>query len=98
MLFRSYLVFEDRELLPALARIDPEEAAALAADHQRLRARLTEVGVGVDLHATRAHDVRELIVDLGKHAWREGELMYRWAGDVFDEPTRRNWLRRLREL
>ena len=92
----QHLTFEDRELLPALAKIDAKEAEALAADHRRLRARLTELGVGVDLHATRAHNVRALLADLAVHARREGELMYRWAGEAFDEPTRRTWLRRLR--
>jgi hypothetical protein len=94
----AHLTFEDRELLPALARIDPKEADQLAEDHHRLRARMTEIGVGVDLHTTRAKHVRALIVDLANHARREGELMYRWAGEAFDEPTRRNWMRRLRAL
>jgi hypothetical protein len=94
----EHLGFEDRELLPALAKIDAKEAEALAADHRRLRAHLTELGVGVDLHATRAHNVRTLLADLAVHARREGELMYRWAGEAFDEPTRRTWLQQLRAL
>jgi hypothetical protein len=94
----EHLAFEDRELLPALARIDRNEALRLADDHRRLRAQLAEVGVGIDLHATRAHNVRTLVIDLAIHARREGELMYRWAGEAFDEPTRRAWMRRLRAL
>jgi hemerythrin len=94
----THLSFEDHELLPALARIDGKEADRLAEDHRRIRARMTEIGVGVDLHTTRAKHVRALIVDLANHARREGELMYRWAGEAFDEPTRLNWMRRLRAL
>jgi hypothetical protein len=94
----AHLSFEDRELLPALARIDRTEADALAADHRSLRAQLTALGVGVDLHATRAHNIRTLIADLAKHAQREGQLMYRWVDEAFDEPTRSEWMRRLRSL
>lgn len=92
----EHLAFEERELLPALARVDRPEADALLEEHRTIRSRLTDLGVHVDLHAARASAVKQLVLDLGAHARREGELLYRWAGEAFDEPTRRNWMRRLR--
>jgi len=94
----AHLAFEDRELIPALARFNAAEAATLAEDHRRLRARVTELGVGVDLHATRVAAVRGLVIDLGEHARREGALLYRWVDEAFDTPTRLDWIRRLRTL
>jgi iron-sulfur cluster repair protein YtfE (RIC family) len=92
----THLSFEDRELLPRLAEEQPAQAAALADAHKAIRARLTELGIGVDLHATRCSAVRALVGDLGEHAHREGELLYDWADRNVDEPTRRGWLDRLR--
>jgi hemerythrin-like domain-containing protein len=90
----AHLAAEDELLLPALERVDPEEAAALAADHRAIRARLTELGIGVDLHLTRASAVAELVEMLRAHARREDALLYRWADEVLSEIDRKAVLAR----
>lgn len=75
----AHLAAEESYLLPQFARVEPEEAARLAADHDAFRARLAELGVGVDLHSVRLATVRELADALEAHARREDELFYRWA-------------------
>lgn len=92
----EHLTFEERELLPALAHVNRPEADAILEEHRKIRSRITDLGVHVDLHAARASAVKQLVLDLGAHARREGEILYRWAGEAFDEPTRRNWMRSLR--
>lgn len=75
----AHLDVEDDVLLPALAHAYPAEAAALTSEHQRIRARLVELGVACDLHLARATWVAEFIELLRGHARREDELLYRWA-------------------
>lgn len=76
-----HLSFEDEVLLPALQRVLPDEAKTLSADHRLIRAKLSELGVGVDLHLTRATWVAELVEMLRAHASREDEILYQWADD-----------------
>ncbi len=76
-----HLDFEDDVMLPAMRRVVPEEAGTLAADHRQIRARLAELGVGVDLHLTRATWVAEFVELLRAHAAREDEVLYQWADD-----------------
>ena len=76
-----HLDFEDGALLPALQRVLPDEATTLAADHRLIRTKLTELGVGVDLHLTRATWVADLIVLLRAHAARDDDILYQWADD-----------------
>lgn len=92
----DHLAFEDAELLPALAEVEPTEAAALAEAHRALRTLMTELGVGVDLHVTRASAIAALVAALREHAHREDALLYRWAEERFDHPTRAPWIDRLR--
>lgn len=89
-----HLQFEERELLPRFARSHPAEAAAILAEHQRFRSRLLELGVGVDLHLTRCHAVKALVLELAEHARREGQVLYRWADRNFDQHVRSRWLLR----
>lgn len=77
----AHLATEDELLLPSLRRDHPTDAEALAADHARIRTRLAELGVDVDLHLCRAAWIAELVEMLKAHAAREDELLYRWAGE-----------------
>lgn len=90
----AHLNFEEQELLPRFALTHPVEAAALLADHKRFRARLTELGIGIDLHLTRCNAVRSLVIDLAEHARHEGEVLYRWAERELDPETRSAWMAR----
>lgn len=91
----AHLSLEDELLLPELERIDPKEAAALAADHRQIRTRLTELGLGVDLHLTRASAVSELVEMLRAHAHREDALLYRWADEALSALERQAVIVRL---
>ena len=91
----AHLAVEDELLLPALRRTDPAEAAALAEDHRRIRARLSELDVGVDLHLVRANIVAELVEMLRAHARREDAWLYRWADEALAALDRKAILGRL---
>jgi hemerythrin len=75
----THLAFEERLLLPVFGAANPTEARALLAEHDQIRSTLSELGVGLDLHLTRADVVSDFIAKLRSHARREDELMYRWA-------------------
>jgi len=75
----THMAFEERLLLPVFGAANPGEARALLAEHEQIRRTLSELGVGLDLHLTRAEVVSDFIARLRSHARREDELMYRWA-------------------
>jgi hemerythrin len=75
---------EERWALPAFARVDGREAAALRAEHAVIRRRLLELGVGVDLHAIHERVAQSFIDALRSHARREDALLYRWLDAQLD--------------
>ncbi len=93
----AHLRMEEDEIFPRLARVDPREAQALRDEHDRIREVVTTLGVGVDLHATRASAVIDLVRMLDQHAKREDALAYRWADANLDEPARASLLARARD-
>ncbi len=82
--------FENEELfiLPLFERVNPEEAAAVRAEHAWIRQLLSELGVGVDLHLVRLELARDFIGFLRAHAKREEVLMYSWAALTLDATAR----------
>ena len=94
----AHLALEDQLLLPPLRAAHPDEVAALAEDHRKIRARLAELGVGVDLHFTRASWVAAFVDSLRAHAQREDALLYRWAAEPTAKIDTRAVLRRLAAL
>lgn len=75
----AHFDLEEKRVLPEFTKAYPVEAAALAREHTEIRALLDELGIGVDLHLTRADSVAHFVEVLKKHAKREDALMYRWA-------------------
>jgi hemerythrin-like domain-containing protein len=81
----AHLDAEERYLLPLFARLEPEEAAGLLAEHAVLRRTLDELGVGVDLHAVSLNVARKFVETLRAHAHHEDQvcawrkLLYQWA-------------------
>jgi hemerythrin-like domain-containing protein len=75
----AHMEFEERHVLPAFRAIDSLEVEGLLREHDLIRHRLTELGIGVDLHAVRAELVADFVALLRAHAHREDELLYRWA-------------------
>lgn len=76
---QRHLELEERHILPLFAQVDPKETASLAHEHEEIRRKLLELGVGVDLHLARADRVEAFVRALEDHAAREDALMYRWA-------------------
>lgn len=77
--FTEHLAREESYLLPRLRDSHREEADALQAEHDDLRAKLLDLGVGVDLHLTKADAVAAFVAALRAHAQHEEELLYPWA-------------------
>lgn len=86
---------EEQHLLPIFEAHDPDAADAIRRDHEQIRARLRDLGIGVDLRTVREQSVRELVQMLRDHAARE-ETLYRFADSQADEQATKSVLERLR--
>jgi hemerythrin-like domain-containing protein len=75
----AHMTLEESHVLPPLRSHDPGEVDALLAEHEQIRSKLAELGVGVDLHEIRVQTVSDFIEQLRRHARREDALAYRWA-------------------
>jgi hemerythrin-like domain-containing protein len=75
----AHLALEERYILPEFQRQAPAEAAVLMREHAQIRKQLSQLGIAIDLHLTRAEIVAEFIRLLRSHAAREDALMYSWA-------------------
>jgi len=84
---QQHFALEEKLIIPEFAKVAPAEAAALLRDHAELRSRLSSLGVGVDLHLTRAEAVSGFVRTLRSHAKREDALLYRWAQTHLAEHT-----------
>jgi hemerythrin superfamily protein len=91
----AHMQAEEEVVLPELARVDPDEAKALRAEHDELRRKLLELGVGVDLHVVRERIAREFLDTLRAHAEREDELLYQWAAAKLEPRAQESLLSRL---
>lgn len=94
----AHMALEERLILPAFAKADPAEAAALIDEHDVLRKRLLELGICVDLNVMRTELGSAFITDLRAHARREESLLYRWAAQHLDPDRDAGLLDRLRWL
>ena len=75
----AHMDLEERLILPAFFEENAAEANSLLEEHAQIRRLLTELGLGLDLHLTRAEVVEDFVERLRRHARREDELMYAWA-------------------
>jgi hemerythrin superfamily protein len=76
---------EETHLIPELLRRSDRGARVIIGEHQHLRARLAELGVGVDLHLVRLEAARHFVDELRAHARNEDRLLYSWADDQLDD-------------
>lgn len=90
-----HMSLEEQHLLPLLRRVNPIAVRAIEAEHAHLRARLTELGAGLDLHILRLETARAFIDELRAHAKHEDEVLYGWADEHVDDSTRALVLRAL---
>lgn len=77
----AHFGLEEREIIPELAKVNPKEAALILCEHDEIRKKVDELGIGVELHFARLDAVTDLIRRLRAHSKRENELMYVWAQD-----------------
>ena len=82
---------EEKFLIPALRRRHEKEAMAILEDHKRIRARLAELGAGIDLHIVRLETARALVQHLRSHAQHEDRI-YQWADSELGESERTSLL------
>jgi hemerythrin-like domain-containing protein len=85
----EHMQFEEKVILPALRTAEPREAAALADEHEQIRAKLAELGVALDLHEVRAETVADFVEQLRRHARREDALAYQWVERHLDAADRK---------
>ena len=76
---RAHMALEESQILPRLAEVNAPEAAALQREHDLLREKLLQLGIGVDLHVVRDTHVEQFLRELQNHAKREDRLMYRFC-------------------
>lgn len=81
----AHFRLEEQTLFPRYAHFDATETKALAEEHQFLRARLAELGAGVDLKLVRAEVAGSFLAMLRAHAAREETALYRWANEALSE-------------
>lgn len=86
----KHMELEEELILPALSAEEPQEVADLLHEHAGIRTALIEMGVGVDLHCTKADAVERLVRKLKEHARREDMLLYRWASAHLREDVQRS--------
>lgn len=89
-----HLEAEEHFLVPSLLRLRAREARTILAEHKHIRARLTELGAGIELHIVRLDAARTFIEDLRAHARRE-EALYQWADAHLTEHERVSLIRAL---
>ena len=70
---------EEVHVLPVFGRSDPTAAREILAEHARLRGRLVELAIDLDLHCLKSDTVSALVGELRSHAAREELLLYPWA-------------------
>jgi Hemerythrin HHE cation binding domain len=93
---RAHMQLEEELLLPRFVEKHAAEAAAIFREHDQIREKLLQLGVGVDLHFTRYGQVEELVRALRAHAKREDQLLYRWVeSHLHDVDTRRGIVERI---
>lgn len=76
---------EEMHLFRAFRHAHPEQARALIAEHERIRERLTELSIELDLHCLKDHQLSLLAQQFRAHAAHEHELLYPWASRHLDK-------------
>lgn len=72
---------EERYLLPLVMASHPAAAQLTLQEHSRIREIVAELGLAVELHTIRSHEILALIDWLRAHSHREDEELYAFAGE-----------------
>jgi hemerythrin len=84
----AHLEAEETYMIPALLAFSEREARVIIGEHKHIRARLIELGAGIDLHIVRLESARDFVEELRAHARNEDRLLYRWVDDHLSERER----------
>ena len=82
---------EEVRIISAFSRAQPNEARRLLDDHARIRSRLTELAIDLDVHRLRPDRIRALVAELDDHARRESALLYPWTVNALDAGARESF-------
>lgn len=93
----GHLEAEESFMIPIFQRGDPAEAAAILAEHAKIRSLVAQLGMMLDIHALREDTVKELVDFLRAHAAREEAALYRWADTELPEAPKISLVKRLDE-
>lgn len=75
----SHMDVEEQFLLPLVEASHHAAAQRARDEHVRIRGLVCALGVGVELHTVREHDIKDLTCVLHQHAQQEDALLYRFA-------------------
>lgn len=92
----AHLDGEEMFLLPAFEGDQPSQAGEIREAHARIRQRLGELGVLLDLRVVRADDLVGFRDILAAHAAREADTLYPWARANADHVALRLLVERIR--
>jgi hypothetical protein len=83
-----HLHAEDQFMMPALGRVRPREARAIAAEHLLIRERLADIRARFERNQTQSELVRAFVDELAAHARHEEKIFYTWADAWLDDNER----------
>jgi polyisoprenoid-binding protein YceI/hemerythrin-like domain-containing protein len=92
-----HLDLEEEHVLRPFAVVEPGPAAEILAEHKRVRAALTQLGIDLDLHSLRPEQVQTFVEQLREHVAREESLLYPWAARQLGAEARTRLRHALRE-
>jgi hemerythrin-like domain-containing protein len=81
-----HMALEEKHVLPPLSKQDAREIEGLMKEHEEIRTKLIELGIGLELHEVGCDAVDDFIAQLRMHARREEALAYRWAEEHVSAP------------
>ncbi len=90
-LVERHMQFEERKLFPILSTQGPDRARLaneLRDEHEKLRERLLEISIDIELKVTNVEHVAQIVEDLRHHAARENDAFYPWverSGELLHE-------------
>jgi len=75
----AHLDAEELHVIRPFERAEPDEARDLLDDHGRIRRKLAELGIDLDLHLLSPERIESFIDELRAHSVREERVLYPWA-------------------
>jgi hypothetical protein len=79
---------EDTHLIPEFLGLCQRNARVLVQEHRHIRARLADLAREIGVHVVRRGELRNFNDELRAHAQTEDRLLYQWADEHLDRPSR----------